>query len=88
MAKKIVAILVFLSDLLLPQHPFVTSCSKGSSIYDVTVLKYYYDSTKALVIKRVTMGGGWGQNSSKLRDVIYGRPLKVITYHKLCNNSF
>ena len=38
---------------------------------------YYYYSTKALVIKRVTMGGGGVKNCPKLRDVIYGRPLRV-----------
>jgi hypothetical protein len=32
------------------------------------------DSTIALVIKSVTMGGGGVKNYQILRDVIYGRP--------------
>jgi hypothetical protein len=53
---------------------------KGSSINDVTALggrgyKGFCDeSTKALVIKCVTMGGGGVKNDQILRDVIYGRP--------------
>ena len=53
-----------------------------SSINDVTVLGeggqgICDDSTKAFVIKRVTMGGGGGsKNWQKLRDVIYGQPLE------------
>ena len=53
---------------------------KGSSINDVTVLGgggqgFFDDSTKALVTKRLTMGGEGVKNCQKLRDVIYGRPL-------------
>ena len=33
------------------------------------------DSTKALVLKSVTMGGGGVKNYQKLCDVIYGQPL-------------
>ena len=53
----------------------------GSSINDVTVLGgrgyqgFCDDSTKALVLKSVTMGGGGVKNYQKLRDVIYGRTL-------------
>jgi hypothetical protein len=32
------------------------------------------NSTKALLIKSVTMGGGGVKNYQKLRDVIYERP--------------
>ena len=53
----------------------------GSSINDVTVLGgggggygICDNSTMALVIKRVTMGGGGVKHCPKLRDVIYGRP--------------
>ncbi len=51
--------------------------AKGLSINDVTILGrggvYWFcdNSTKTPVIKSVKMGGG----GSKLRDVIYGRPL-------------
>jgi hypothetical protein len=34
------------------------------------------NSTNALLIKSVTMGGGGVNNYQKLRDVIYGRPLR------------
>ena len=55
---------------------------KGSSINDVTVLGgggqgFCDNSSKSLVIKRVTIGGGGVRNCPKLRDVIYGRPLRV-----------
>ena len=55
--------------------------SMGSSLNAVTVLGrwghiFCDKSTKVLVIKHMTMGGGGeGQNLSKLHDVIYGRPL-------------
>ena len=53
----------------------------GSFINDATVLRgggsrIFDDSTKALVIKHVTMGGGGINNCPKLRDVIYERPLR------------
>ena len=38
------------------------------------------DITKAIVIKRVTVGEGGSKKCPKLRDVIYGRPLMVKTY--------
>ena len=44
------------------------------------------DSTKALAIKRVTMGRGGVKNCPKLRDVIYGRPqssLKIPKCHDI-----
>ena len=50
----------------------------GSSTNDVTVLGgrgyqgFCDNSTKAIVLKRVTMGGGGVKNYPKLRDVIYG----------------
>ncbi len=58
--------------------------TKGSSINDVTVLGggggcqgCCDNSTKALVVKRVTMGrGGGSKNVQNLSDVIYGRPDK------------
>ena len=49
------------------------------SINDVTVLEGIYDfddSSKALVIKSVTMGGGGVKNYPELRDVIYGQPFR------------
>ncbi len=55
---------------------------KGLSINDVTALGgrgyqgFCDNSTKVLLIKSVTMGGGGVENYEKLRDVIYGRPLK------------
>ena len=52
---------------------------------------FHDNSTKALVIKRVTMGGGWFINSPKLRDVIYGRPLnrnKIIHYRSSWSVTF
>ena len=51
--------------------------NQGSSINDVTVWCQVFcdDSIKALVTKRVTIGGGGG--GKKLRDVIYGQPLMV-----------
>ena len=54
----------------------------ASFINDVMVLGgeggqgFYDDSTKALVIKPVTMGKG-GKNCPRLRDVIFGRPLRI-----------
>ena len=53
----------------------------GSSINDVTVLGgwgqgFCDDSTKASVIKRVTIGEG-GSKIVQI-DVIYGRPLQVL----------
>ena len=56
---------------------------KGSSINDVKEeggKGFCDDSSKALVIKQVTMGGDGGggiNNSPKLCGVIYGRPLNV-----------
>jgi hypothetical protein len=61
---------------------------KGSSINDVTVLGgrgyqgFCDDSTKALVLKSVTIGGGGVKNYQKIRDVIYGRPLRTARMHK------
>ncbi len=55
---------------------------KGSSINEVTALGgrgyqgFCDNSTKALVIKSVTMGGGGVKNYQILRDVIYGRHLR------------
>ena len=51
----------------------------GSSINDIMVLRggsrgFCDKSIKALVIKRVSMGGGGVKICPKLRDVIYGRP--------------
>ena len=37
------------------------------------------NSTEDLVLKSVTMGGGGVKNYRKLRDVIYGRPLRETT---------
>jgi hypothetical protein len=66
-------------------HPIcplsLLSHSLGSSINDVTALGgrgyqgFCDDSTKALVMKSVTMGEGGVKNDLILRDVIYGRPL-------------
>jgi hypothetical protein len=42
------------------------------------------DSTEALVLKRVTIGGGGVKKYQILRDVIYGRPL--ILYEQLFLN--
>jgi hypothetical protein len=36
---------------------------------------FYDNSTCALLLKSVTMGGGKVKNYQKLRDTIYGRPL-------------
>ncbi len=53
----------------------------GPSINDVTALggrgyqEFCDNSTKALLIKSVTMGEGGVKNYEKLRDVNYGRPL-------------
>jgi hypothetical protein len=56
----------------------------GPSINDVTALGgapgrgyqgFCDNSTKALLIKSMTMGRGGVKNYQKLRDVIYGRPL-------------
>ena len=55
--------------------------AKGSSINDVTALRwkgyqgFCNNSTKALVLKGVTMGGGGVKNYPKSRNVIYGWPL-------------
>ena len=49
----------------------MTSRPKGEG-----VSKTGDDSTKALVIESVTMGGGGVKNYQKLRAVIYGRALK------------
>ncbi len=64
---------------------------KGSSINDVTALGgrecqgFCDNSTKPLVMKSVTMGGGGVKNDPNLRDVIYGRPLiQIMQYiHEL-----
>jgi hypothetical protein len=51
------------------------------------------DSTKALVIKSVTMVGRGVKNNQKLRDVIYGRPFNhtqlymVRFFHSIQINS-
>jgi hypothetical protein len=56
---------------------------KGSSINDVTVVGgrgyqgFCDNSTKASVIKSVTIGEAGVINVPKLRGVIYGRPLNV-----------
>jgi hypothetical protein len=55
--------------------------SKGSSIKEVTALgKSGVNDfvTKALVFKRVTIGGGGVKNYPNLSDVIYGWPLKTV----------
>ena len=58
----------------------VWNVPSGSSINDVTVIGgggqvFCDDSTNALLIRRVTMGGRSVKNCPKLRDVIHGRPL-------------
>jgi len=64
--------------------------SKGSYINDVTGLGEGYqifcdNCTEALVLKSVAMAVGRGcvQNCPKLRDVIYGRPLRVYFQSRL-----
>ncbi len=53
----------------------------GPSINDVKTLwrrgyeGFCDNSANALLLKRVTMGGGCVQNYQKLRDVIFGQPL-------------
>ncbi len=61
---------------------------QGPSINDVTALGgrgyrgFCDNSSKALLIKSVTMRGGGVKNYEKLRDVIYGRPLNKFTMIK------
>jgi hypothetical protein len=61
---------------------------KGPSINDVTALGgrgyqgFCDNSTKALLIKSVTMGGGGVKNYEKLRDVSYGRPQSLPVYNE------
>ena len=45
------------------------------------MLRIFDESTNALVIERVTMGGGGVKSCPILRDVIYGRPLKEIIHY-------
>ena len=58
--------------------------TKGSSINDVTAYGgrgyqgFCDGSTRALLVKCVTIGGGGVKNCAKLLDIIYGRPLTVI----------
>jgi hypothetical protein len=53
--------------------------TKGQSINDVTALEgrgyqgFCDNSTNALLLNSLTMGGGGVKNYQKLRDVIYGR---------------
>ncbi len=66
---------------------FLVTCKKsekkdkGPTINDVTAIGgrgyqgFWDNSTKALLIKSVTIGGGGVKNYQKLRDVIYERPL-------------
>jgi hypothetical protein len=64
--------------------------SYWSSINDVTSLGgrgyqgFCDNSTKALVIKSVAMGGGGVKNKNTLRDVIYITPLRCLK-HKMTN---
>ncbi len=84
---SVLSVLLFLSMFLFFSLRQFSLCylfsrsSVGPSINDVTALggrgyKGFCDnSTKALVLKSVTMGGASVINYQKLRDVIYGRPL-------------
>jgi hypothetical protein len=58
------------------------SRSMGPSINDVTALGGWgIKDFVTAALKSMTMGGGRGcQNFSKLRDIIYGRPLCVIHF--------
>ncbi len=56
--------------------------SQGPSINDVTALVgggiKDFNSTKAFLLKSVRIGGEGVKNYQKLRDVIYGRSLKLV----------
>ncbi len=69
----------------------ILRCLRGSSINDVTALGgreylgFCEDSTKALVIKSVTKGGGGVKNYQILREVIYGRPHQSLIFLQMDN---
>ncbi len=49
---------------------------KGTSINDVTALRGINDFVITIIIKKRNDGGEGVKNYQKLRDIIYGRPLK------------